>query len=370
MRQESKIRIGIIGAGTWSQYAHIPAIKDHPDAELVAICQRNPEKLKRVAEQWNIPHAYRDYREMLERQLLDGVIISTPHHVHYAQARLALERGLAVLLEKPMVAKASEARELITLAKQKGKPLLVGHPLPHTPIAQRARVLVQEGKLGTVKHLTAVFASPAAILFRHEPLPDDFGDYVPEHKIEPYSLTTYSSPDMGGGQNQTAVSHTASLLFWITGRRPTQVSAFMENDGCPVDAYDSITFRLDNGGLGTLASWGTLSYKQKGLHEFRIMGEQGLMILDATAATLSVRWQNGQVEDLARPAAKSEGEQGYFGGDPDIWPRFAPARNLVDVLLGRADPICTGEQTLPCVELVEAAAQSAKLDGQPIIIGG
>jgi predicted dehydrogenase len=100
------------------------------------------------------------------------------------------------------------------------------------------------------------------------------------------------------------------------------------------------------------------------------MGEQGLMILDATAATLSVRWQNGQVEDLARPAAKSEGEQGYFGGDPDIWPRFAPARNLVDVLLGRADPICTGEQTLPCVELVEAAAQSAKLDGQPIIIGG
>jgi predicted dehydrogenase len=370
MSKQAKIKIGIIGAGTWSQYAHIPAIKEHPDAELVAICQRNQEKLKTVARQWNIPNSYADYREMLGKQPLDGVIISTPHHVHYEQARFALERGIAVLLEKPMVAKASEARELIALAKQKKKTLLVGHPLPHTSIAQRARALVQEGKLGTIKHITAVFASPAAILFRNEPLPDDFGDYVPEHKIEPYSIATYNSPDAGGGQNQTAVSHTASLLFWITGRRPIQVSAFMANDGCPVDAYDSLSFRLDNGGLGTLASWGTLSYKQKGLHEFRIMGEHGLMILDATAATLSVRWQNGQIEDLARPVIKTEAEQGYFGGDPDIWPRFAPARNFVDVLLGWTEPICTGEEVLPCVELVEAAAQSANIGGQPIRIGG
>lgn len=367
MTDRPKVRIGIIGAGTWAQYAHIPAVQGHPGAELVAICQRNREKLTAVAARWDIPHAYSDYREMLQQELLDGVIICTPHHVHYEQAKLALETGLAVLLEKPMVGQAHQARELIALARQRKQPLLVGHPLPHTAVAQEARHVIREGRLGDVRHVTAVFASPAAILFRSEPLPPDFGDYVPEHKVEPYSPTTYNSPHTGGGQNQTAVSHTASLIFWITGRRPVEVSAFMANDGCLVDAYDSISFRMDNGGLGTLASWGTLSYRQKGLHEFRIMGQNGLLLLDVVEPALSVRWQSGQTEGLYRPAS-APGPEGYYGSDPGVWPRFAPARNLIDVLLGKAQPTCPAEEVLPCVELVQAAAKSAEAGGRPVNI--
>jgi predicted dehydrogenase len=369
MSNPNKVRIGVIGAGTWSHYAHFPAIKEHPDAELIAVCQRNKVKLEAAAVKWNIPNTYTDYKVMIEKQPMDGLIIATPHHVHYEQAKLALENGIDVLVEKPMVVRASEARELIAVAKRNGKTIMVGHPLPYTTLAQKARDIIRSGKLGEVKHVTGLFASPAAILYRNDPLPADFGDYVEEHRVEPYNIVTYNSLDVGGGQNQTQVSHTANLIFWVTGRRPIQVSAFMENDGCLVDAYDSISFQLDNSGLGTIASWGTVSYKQKGLHEFRIMGENGLMLLDMNEAKMLIRWQDGKTEDYSRKSSEDlTSDKVFYASDTDLWPRFAPAHNLVDVIMGKGNPVCTGEDELPIVELLEAAAESAEAGGTPIKI--
>jgi predicted dehydrogenase len=354
MESRQKINIGVIGAGTWAYYAHFPAIKGHPDAVLYAVCQRREDKLREAALRWDIPHTFTTYQEMIDQLSLDGLIVSTPHHFHYEPAKYALERGLHVLVEKPMVLKTEQARELVELARVSGKTLQVGHPLPHIAQAQRARELIATGALGEVKFVHGLWASPAAILFRKESLPSDLEDFLDEHRVYPYNPDTYNSLEVaGGGQAQTAVSHTASLIFWLTDRSAAEVFALMRKDGHTVDAYDAISFRLDNGALGTLASWGTASYKQPPTHEFRIHGERGLLILDVGAGTGLVRWADGQTEVF--PTTLPE----------ERWPRFSPARNLVDVIVGRASPVCPGEIGLRTVAFTEAAYSSAE-KGQPI----
>ena len=123
-----KVRIGIIGAGWWATSAHIPAIKSHPDAELVAVQSREKAKAEKIARDFGAKHACTSLEEILALKDLDAVIVSSTPNVHYAQAKAALERGLHVLIEKPMTFTADEARELVELAAQ--KKLAVAHQLP------------------------------------------------------------------------------------------------------------------------------------------------------------------------------------------------------------------------------------------------
>src|SRR5258708_27917781 len=97
----NKVRIGIIGAGWWATSAHIPAVKSHPDAELVAVQSREKAKAKKIARDFGAKHACTTLEEILAIEELDAVIVSSTPNVHYAQARAALERALHVLIETP-----------------------------------------------------------------------------------------------------------------------------------------------------------------------------------------------------------------------------------------------------------------------------
>lgn len=115
----TKVRIGIIGAGWWATSAHIPAVKSHPKAELVAVQSREKAKAERIARDFGATHACASLEEILALKDLDAVIIASTPNVHHFQAKAALKRGLHVLLEKPMTFTADEARELVEIAAQK-----------------------------------------------------------------------------------------------------------------------------------------------------------------------------------------------------------------------------------------------------------
>ena len=92
-----KVRIGVIGAGWWATSAHIPAIKSHPHAELVAVQSREKAKAEKIARDFGAKHACTSVEEMLALKELDAVIVASTPNVHFAQAKAALERGLHVL---------------------------------------------------------------------------------------------------------------------------------------------------------------------------------------------------------------------------------------------------------------------------------
>jgi predicted dehydrogenase len=100
---DQKLRIGIIGIGWYAGKELIPKVRETDRVEIVAISRRRADRLALAQKQLNIPEAYTDWQEMLEKSALDAVVVCTPPNAHTEPALAALERGLHVFVEKPLV---------------------------------------------------------------------------------------------------------------------------------------------------------------------------------------------------------------------------------------------------------------------------
>ena len=96
------VSVGMVGTSWWADAMHLPALDSHTGARTVAICGRNRENARKMADTWDIPGVYTDYAEMIKDAELDAVVISTPNDSHYPIAMKAMEAGLHVLCEKPI----------------------------------------------------------------------------------------------------------------------------------------------------------------------------------------------------------------------------------------------------------------------------
>ena len=161
-----RARIGIIGTGWWATTAHFPSLQAHPKAELVAAADDLGDILAKAAEKYGVANTYTDYRAMLDSEDLDGVVVAVWHAEHYDVARGCLDRGLHVMLEKPMVLRATHARELVELGQRQQRELIIGYPWHFTAHTLRAREVVQSGELGKVLFINSTFASMVLQFFR------------------------------------------------------------------------------------------------------------------------------------------------------------------------------------------------------------
>src|SRR5688500_11222650 len=99
---DRKLRVGIIGIGHFAVSSHVPNLRATGRAEVVAAARRNADRLALAKRDLDIPATYTDWREMLASEVLDAVVVCTPHNQHVEPALAALDRGLHVLLEKPL----------------------------------------------------------------------------------------------------------------------------------------------------------------------------------------------------------------------------------------------------------------------------
>ena len=106
MQQTSIARTAAIGTGWWSTTAHIPTLQNHPQAELVSIADVRPDVLATAAKHYSITNTYTDFLDMISTEKLDGVTVAVWHAAHYEVAKACLEKGLHMVLEKPMVLQA------------------------------------------------------------------------------------------------------------------------------------------------------------------------------------------------------------------------------------------------------------------------
>ncbi len=118
-----KIRAGVIGVGRMGEY-HAGAYTEIHFVELVGVADIDEERLSIICERYGV-EGYKDYRELLDK--VDVVTVSVPTGLHYQVARECIERGVHVLVEKPIAYTLEEARELFRLAEKKGVVLHVGH---------------------------------------------------------------------------------------------------------------------------------------------------------------------------------------------------------------------------------------------------
>ncbi len=114
-----QIDCAVIGAGWWGTTAHVPALLRHPHARLLAVQHHDAAQAERTARDFGVPHGWASVRRVLDLPGLAAVVISSTPNLHFRQAKAALDRGLHVLLEKPMCISAAHARQLVEMAAQK-----------------------------------------------------------------------------------------------------------------------------------------------------------------------------------------------------------------------------------------------------------
>lgn len=152
----------MIGTSWWADSMHLPALANHPNAVITAICGRNQERAEEMAQRWHIPHAYSDWTTMLERLDLDAVIVSTGNDSHYPITMQALKHGLHVLCEKPLALTYAQSAEMAALAEEKG----IVHMVPFTyrfmPTSRYLKELIDDGYLGKPYHLNMRYYSSYA----------------------------------------------------------------------------------------------------------------------------------------------------------------------------------------------------------------
>lgn len=342
----TKARIAVVGAGWWATTAHIPAVQEDSNAELVAICDRNAEKLKAAADAYGVATTYTDLDEMLAQAQLDGAIVVTNHASHYAVAKRCLEAGLHVVIDKPMTLYAWEAKTLVELAAAQGRELLVGYPYNYTPYALRCRDVIQSGELGQVQYIHCIFATHIFDLLRGEH--DVTGPVHGPGKV-------YSDPLLsGGGLGHLQLTHPLGVLFFVTGLRVKRVHAFMPQHGLAVDLVAAITAEFEGGAVGTVGGTGNLGGGNGRKQAVQIYCEHGSMDIDIVSGE-TVIYRRDQKPEAVEPVV---GEQDYR--------RSAPAQNLAKLILGQAGNESPGTVGWRVVELLDAAYRSAQQDGRAI----
>ena len=146
------IRVGVVGAGANTRLRHIPGLQAIDGVEVVVVCNRSQESGQRVADEFGIPRVATDPREVFEADDVDAVCVGTWPYRHRDYVIAALEAGKHVLVEARMAMDASEAREMLAVARQ--RPELVAQIVP-SPLDFKSwrtiRRMVQDGSLGEVR---------------------------------------------------------------------------------------------------------------------------------------------------------------------------------------------------------------------------
>lgn len=145
------LRVGIVGLGFGAEF--IPIYQDHPDTELAAICQRNPEALAETGEKFGVERRYTSFEDMLADPEIDAVHINTPIPDHAQQSIAAMRAGKHVACTVPMATSVEDCHEVVRTSRETGKTYM----MMETAVFSREFLYVQDllrsGELGRIQFL-------------------------------------------------------------------------------------------------------------------------------------------------------------------------------------------------------------------------
>lgn len=345
--------MGVIGTGWWATQFHLPSLMSNSRAEVTALADPSPQRLQKAAQHFGIKASFTDANALFTSGLVDAVIIATPHATHYELAKGALEQNLHVLCEKPFVLESKQGYDLLRIARERSLHLMVGYTYQFTRHAQVARDMVRQGKIGDLLFVSGLFASMVEAYYRGKPAEYET---VFQFPVTGPDSRTYSDPKLsGGGQAQTQITHAMNMVLWVTGRRAAEVHAYMHSQGLAVDLVDAISYRFDNGAIGTMGSTGSLRAGQPSQQEFRYYGTKGYILQEIIQGKLTFCGNDGTVESLPDLTAD------------ELYPAGAVSASFIDLIRGVGENPADARTAVATVEFLEAAYRSAAA-GMPVAI--
>lgn len=343
----SKLRLGVIGAGSWAVASHLPNFAARgEEVELVAVARKGPELLEKIRSDFGFQIGTEDYREVLDAGV-DACLIASPSGLHFEHAKAAMEAGAHVLVEKPFTVDPAQAWELVEVAERTGRHLVVSFGWNYKPMIREIRALMDAHGIGEVEQCTIHMASATRELLSNTgSYPGAAPETVPEQ-------ATWTDPAVsGGGYGQAQLSHALGLGLWLTGLRAEQAFALTSAPlNAPVELHDAISVRYRGGAVGTVGGGSCHVGAGNNKHqlEVRAIGSEGQLQVDVERE-IAWLWRN----DGTEVRVEIEPDGGAYDCD-------GPANALVDLALGKeVANQSPGELAARTVELLDAAYRSAR----------
>ncbi|WP_197748856.1 Gfo/Idh/MocA family protein [Hymenobacter sp. BT18] len=293
-----KLRLGMIGGG---QGAFIGAVHrmaaalDGLYALTAGAFSSNPDTSRATGQELGLApeRVYGSYQELIAQEAqrpaderVQVISIVTPNHLHFAPAKLALESGFDVVLDKPMTFSLEEAKELQQVVEATGRRLCLTHTYTGYPMLKEARQLAASGALGTIRKVYVEY--PQGWLSNFE---EGGSNKQAAWRTDPArSGVAGSMGDIG--------THAFNLLEYVSGLQVTQLCADINTvvPGRQLDDDGAVLLRLTGGASGVLVATQVAAGEENNLR-LRIYGEKGgLDWQQADANTLLVKWLDRPTE--------------------------------------------------------------------------
>jgi len=325
----SKVKVAILGCGGMAG-AHARRLKPNSDVEIVALCDVDVPCLTRFVER-NLadydpkPPFFTDPAQMYAEAKPDAVVIVTPHTLHFQHGMQALEAGCHVLMEKPMVTDSDQAHRLAAKVAETGKIFVIGYNTPCTPEFKYLRGLIRNKELGRLETVSG---------------------WLAQNWKRGTTGSWRQDPALSGdGQMYDSGAHLFNSLVWLVEQPVSEVFAFVDNMGTPVDINGTANIRFADGTLATIMISGNCPNDGAGLY---LCFENGRVEVDG--------WSGAWIK-VFRPG---QGHQGQVKYPPIPGKAETPDDNFIDAILGRAEPQTSPINGINQSELMDAIYESAR----------
>ncbi|HVB51807.1 MAG TPA: Gfo/Idh/MocA family oxidoreductase [Acidimicrobiales bacterium] len=330
------IRVGVIGLGYWGPRILRNVVSLLP-AEQVIVCDSNPTRLEAALASYPGIEAADSIEEFLDQDV-NGVILATPVHTHGELAQRIMNRGVDILVEKPLATSAVVARSLVDYARNHNLVLMIGHTFLYSPAVQVIRDRVLRGELGDIHYLMSTRVN----LGIHQSTASVMWDLAP---------------------------HDLSIMSYVLEEVPISVSALTRSSlaGQPADvAFMTLQFPS-----GIIAESSMSWLAPTKIRSMTFVGRQRMLVYEDTDLETPVRIYDKGVS-FSLDSGFGARELSYRTGDM-VAPRIEleePLRLEVSEFIRRIEsrvpPTIHEEQAVAIVATIEAAHRSAEEHGVPV----
>ncbi|MBL7721318.1 MAG: Gfo/Idh/MocA family oxidoreductase [Chitinophagaceae bacterium] len=296
--QNRKLRMGMIGGGPGAFIGAVHRIAASMDGEIELVCgtfSSDPEKSKQAGEMLYLQsnRVYSSYKEMIRSEAelpaterMDFVSIVTPNHLHFEPAKLALENGFHVVLDKPMTFDLSEALQLKEVVAKSGKIFCLTHTYTGYPMVKEARQQIASGKFGKIRKVYVEY--PQGWL----------STYLEGAEHKQASWRTDPSKSGIAGAMGDIGTHAFNLAEYVTGLKVVKICADINSivEGRKLDDDGAVLLNFENSASGVLFATQVAAGEENNI-KIRVYGEKGCIEWkQGDANSLLVKWLDKPAE--------------------------------------------------------------------------